>query len=142
LFQRIEILVTLRKAKKLKINNFRDDFEYSLPKTFTKHECAVLSMYHHATCYIIRNDTVIYFDPCGQKSLEEIKKYLIKTNNLFRNKVVVFNKKRIQPKLSNMCGHLCLIFLKLKSDKSISDIKTVVRYIDKNKIELIKTMLF
>jgi hypothetical protein len=49
----------LRDAKKLKIYNFRDDFEYSLPKTFTKNECAVLSMYNHATCYIIRNEDVL-----------------------------------------------------------------------------------
>jgi ribosomal 50S subunit-associated protein YjgA (DUF615 family) len=46
--------------------------------------------------------TVIYFDPCGRKSLEEIKKYLRKNNNLFKTKS--FNKKTIQPKLSNVCG--------------------------------------
>lgn len=101
-----------RIARSKKISSFRGVFmRDSLPKKPLTNECAILNLDKssgrgtHWVCYKKIGKCARYFDSTGKgKPPPQLVRYL-------KNVRITVNKKRYQSPNSNLCGHLCLLFL-------------------------------
>ena len=105
-------------SKKLNIPNFRGVFMRDvLPVHPNESECGIVNFNtskepgSHWVCYNKNGDNRLYFDSCGQITLNEVQNYL-KSKEEREKHVIYRNTDIVQPMGTKICGHLCLYVLK------------------------------
>lgn len=76
----------------------------------------------HWTCWMKKNNLIIYFDSYGLVPPPEILTYFKKSKDY---KGVFYNNTIVQPDNSVICGHLCLYILNNKP-KNLNDFKSLI----------------